>query len=162
MTTSRKDRFTAALTGLASLYGRKLDAGAITAYWALLRRIDDDAVIAAIGAAPAKYVDWFPTGAQIAEIARDKARSRAVRHQADETRRQLPVPRVEDRYSPGNPPLDVSEHKAYITAADKPFECLARLWECERIQSGRSLSAPIPGQVTEQRFKDFWATWEKA
>jgi hypothetical protein len=140
MSNKEESRFAVALVALGKLYGRQVDRGMVATYWEALHRIGPESVIVSLNRAMTVYPQWFPTAPQLAELAREHARSKAVRKQADDTRKQLPAPKpTQSSRLPDN----------------NPFEQLARRWEAERLPQG------VTSDVASQRFREFWALWSE-
>jgi hypothetical protein len=160
--TSDADRFREAVTALLALYpSAKIDEHQIRMYWRLLEPFGWPAVKQALAAVPSLHPQFFPSGAQIAQIAKGKQRGAGIIAKANETRKALPLPRRADPYKSGDPPETQEGMAKYIEAAQGEWEQLARLWECETKATGSARSAPLSESKAKARFRQFWKTWGK-
>ena len=58
-------------------------------------------------------------------------------------------------------PAPTEDDERYINAATTPFERLARKWERQSQRMGLDPNRPTPKDLGEERWVEFWGTWEK-
>ncbi len=132
----------------------------VVAYHSKLRRWDDEILSKACQRATDKYPDRFPTAGQIGGLCQnvevelreawhlESARIGREREDADNAQR---VADLREKVIP-----DSRADQERWCSTGKPFERLARYWECESKNNGWDPNRPAPRGVGGRRMKEFF------
>ena len=142
----RKRRFAEQIRKLHAAHGRGVEPGELRAWWAILCPYAEDVLARACERAMREGDGKYPPTAE------------QVRRHAASAAKATPPP-GERLALPEGPSAGKA---ARILKTDSPWEALARLWEAEDAHARRGPTTPTPRDVGAQRWRDFWATWDRA